>query len=79
MQQTKVPFPVHVLVMDAVGTVMFALGIYGLLIGAELPGLEFLELAEGAWNYIITGILLWIPMGVHVLKLVRERAERNGG
>ena len=76
MRSANLPFPLHILVMDVLGSALVGAGIYGLATKAEIPGMEFLQVVDGAWYYLFCGILMWIPMFTHVLKPGRRINRR---
>lgn len=76
MTKSSFTLPVHILLMDTLGSALFALGLYGLIAKAELPGMEFLGLVDGAWYYIVCGLVMWTPMVTHILKTVRSVNKR---
>lgn len=66
-EKPKLPFPLWTLMLDIVGTILLAAGLFGLLAG-DLPSVEALNLAPLAIPLIIFGVLLMAPLVVFAIK-----------
>jgi hypothetical protein len=69
--------PPHVIVMDAIGALATALGLWGALAGggATLP---FLATPRVAWSLVAIGVVLMVYSGVTLVRIVRERSRERG-
>jgi hypothetical protein len=56
---------------------MVGLGLYGLMVTEALPGLAFLRLQRDAWEFIIGGIILMLPMVVYVIRNMGKQQGRD--
>ena len=65
------PFPVGLLVLDAIGGVALALGAVGLVSGGGV--LPFLAEPRVAWAFVATGAALTLYAGFEIAKRVRVR------
>jgi hypothetical protein len=66
----KFKIPPRYIFLDALGSVMVGLGIYGLIMTEEPAELVFLHLKRDAWELIMVGVLLMLPMVVHIIRNV---------
>jgi hypothetical protein len=68
--------PPHIIVIDAVGAIAAALGLWGALAGggATLP---FLATPRIAWSLVAIGVVLMVYSGVTLVRIARERAQRG--
>ncbi|MCX7891060.1 MAG: hypothetical protein N2544_01665 [Burkholderiales bacterium] len=73
----RLPFPMGILVLDAIGGVAIALGVLGLMSGGSI--LPFLEEARVAWSLIAIGAALTLYAGLEITKRARERRARASG
>jgi hypothetical protein len=69
--------PAHVVVMDAIGALAAALGLWGALGGggATLP---FLATPRVAWSLVAIGAVLMVYSSVTLVRLVRDRTRQRG-
>lgn len=75
MQKNKFRVPPQYLFLDTLGSVLIGFGLYGLMVGEELPGLAFLNLKRDAWEFIVGGLILMLPMVVHVIRRAGTRQD----
>jgi hypothetical protein len=75
-KQNKIRIPPQYIVLDALGSILVGLGIYGLIVDATPPALASLNLKQDAWEFIIGGLILMVPM---ILYAVRGIQTRNKG
>jgi hypothetical protein len=76
MQKHKFRTPPRYIFLDALGSVMVGLGIFGLIMTGEPPELAFLHLKRDAWELILAGVLLMLPMVVYI---IRNAGKPQGG
>ena len=72
-RQNKLRIPSQYLILDTIGSVMVGLGVYGLVVNEIPPELASLNLKRDAWEFIIGGLILMVPMVVYVLHKARAR------
>jgi hypothetical protein len=70
-RQNKFRIPPQYIVLDTLGSVMVGLGIYGLIIEEAPPALALLNLKRDAWEFIIGGLILMLPMIAFVIRKLR--------
>jgi hypothetical protein len=75
MQKNKFRIPPQYLVLDTIGSVLVGLGIYGLILTEEPPTLVFLHLQRDAWEFIVSGLILILPMAVYAIRQARVRRD----
>lgn len=64
----KARFPVWPIMLDVIGTLLLAIGIFGQFGGEELPFLEFMPIKEYAIMLILLGVLLMMPLVIVLIK-----------
>lgn len=64
----KFQLPAWTIILDLFGTLILALGIYAQFGGDELLFSEFLDLRQYAIIMILVGILLMMPLVMHLIK-----------
>lgn len=73
-QKPSLKFPLGLLVLDAIGSLLIGLGLAKMFAGIDfLP--TALQFDEKGWVLIIIGVLLMLPMIFHFLARAREQAE----
>jgi hypothetical protein len=77
MQRHKFRIPPRYILLDAIGSIMVGLGIFGLIMTEEPPELAFLHLKRDAWELIIAGVLLMLPMVIYILRNVGKSQGGN--
>ncbi|MCU0804922.1 MAG: hypothetical protein MUF79_07525 [Burkholderiales bacterium] len=70
-QHAGSPFPIGLLVLDAVGGVALALGAVGLVSGGSV--LPFLAEQRVAWALVASGAALTLYAGLEIAKRIRGR------
>jgi hypothetical protein len=71
----KFRIPPRYIFLDALGSIMVGLGIFGLIMTEEPPELASLHLKRDAWEFIALGLVLMLPMVVYV---IRQAGARGG-
>lgn len=68
----KLRIPIRLLVLDAAGAVLLGLGVAKVLAGVDLlpPALRF---EDDGLTFIVGGLILMLPMVMHVIGHVREQ------
>lgn len=74
-KQNKIRIPPQYMVLDALGSILVGLGIYGLIVDEVPPALASLNLKRDAWEFIIGGIILMLPMMIYSIR--RARSSRG--
>lgn len=64
----KIRLPAWTIVLDTIGALFLALGIFGLVGGQALPLPEFLDVRAFSIVLIFTGVLLMLPMIVIIIR-----------
>ncbi len=62
--------PLNWIFLDVLGTILLGLGLFGLFAGDEIDMFGFLELRDYAWQYIIGGVILMLPLYTHFIKKI---------
>jgi hypothetical protein len=70
-KQNKIRIPPQYIVLDALGSILVWLGIYGLIVDEAPPALASLNLKQDAWEFVIGGLILMVPMIVHIIRRAR--------
>lgn len=71
-QKPGLPWPIWVLMLDVVGTLLFALGLYGQFGGDDLLFSQSLDLNALSVPLIILGALLMAPLVLMTISHVRS-------
>jgi hypothetical protein len=71
----KFRIPPRYLLLDTIGSVMVGLGAYGLIATEVPPALVALNLKRDAWEFIIVGLILMLPM---VVSVIRQAGAHRG-
>ncbi len=66
--QQKIRLPVWAIVLDVIGALLLALGIFGLVGGQTLPLPAFLDVRALSIVIIFAGVLLMLPMIVIIIR-----------
>ena len=66
--QRKLRIPPRYIFLDALGSIMVGLGVFGLIMTEEPPELAFLHLKRDAWELIMVGVFLMLPMVVYIIR-----------
>ncbi len=75
-EKSAFKLPLGLVVLDGLGTILVGLGLAKMFAGLEiLP--TALQLDEKGWTLIISGVLLMLPLLLHIFAKVRERAEEK--
>lgn len=75
MQKNRFRVPLQYIVLDALGSILVGLGIFGLIVDEVPPALASLNLKRDAWEFIIGGLILMLPMVIYSIR--RARAWRG--
>lgn len=68
--------PIWALILDIVGTLCLAAGLYGLFAGGDPPFSDVVDLRANAVALIVIGILLMIPLLVAVIRRAGIQARQ---
>ena len=68
----KLIWPVWVLILDFVGMLLVAVGIYALVAGDPLPFADTIDLRALAIPLIIIGVLLFAPLILMTIAHIRD-------
>lgn len=67
-ENRKIQLPAWSIILDLIGTLFLALGIYAQFVGGELLFSEFLDLRQYAIILILIGVLLMMPLVLHLVR-----------
>lgn len=76
-KQNKIRIPPQYIVLDALGSILVGLGIFGLIVDGVPPALASLNLKRDAWEFILGGLILMLPMVIYSIR--RARVWRGSG
>ncbi|MDZ4210625.1 MAG: hypothetical protein U1C59_02775 [Methylotenera sp.] len=68
--------PLSLVLLDMIGVVLIGLGVTKMFAGVDLLPADILQDEQG-WLLIIAGLLLMIPLLLHLLVSLRARAEEK--
>jgi hypothetical protein len=68
----KFRIPPSYIFLDTLGSIMVGLGIFGLIMTDEPSALAFLHLKRDAWELIMVGALLMLPMVIYIIRNVSK-------
>ncbi len=70
-------FPLHLIVIDGIGALFAALGLWGALAGGGTV-LPVLANARVAWSLIAIGVLMMVYAAVELVRAELQRRRRKG-
>jgi len=68
--------PIHLVLLDSIGAILLGLGLAKMLAGIDIIPADWLLDTHG-WTLIVIGVTLMLPMLVHVIVTIRNRAEQT--
>ncbi len=75
-EKTQAGLPAWAVILDVIGTVLLAAGLYGLFAQSEAPFAETVDLRANATALIVIGVFLMLPLLVAVVRRVASQAQR---
>jgi hypothetical protein len=69
--------PLHVIVVDAIGAIATALGLWAAL-GGGGAALPVLANPRVAWSLVAIGVLMMVYAGVEIVRIALDRQRRKG-
>jgi hypothetical protein len=68
--------PLSLVMLDVIGTTCLGIGLAKMYAGIDfLP--DSLQFDAKGWTFIIIGVLLMLPMLLHLVAKIREQAEKK--
>lgn len=75
-EKKQLGLPAWAVMLDVVGTVLLAAGLYGSFAQSELPFAETIDLRANATALIVIGVFLMLPLLVVIVRHVASQAQR---